>query len=544
MPTRNRLISLLARIAVLALATSSAMGAAAVTGTISHDYPQPMPVSFSPAAGGPGTVITVNGHGFTGLTQVWIGAAKNSPIQVLSDSVVKVTVAPGATTAHLGFINPQHSWFTSENFTVATKTQGGTVSGVVNGPTSTQVALQGTSTQDVGVGSGGNYRFSDVPAGSYTLSPHVAGQVFTPASVATRVAGAPVTNMNFAGSATTSPTYSIGGTVSGSGAVGATVTLNGANVGSAMTGLGGTYGFSGLAAGIYTVSASLPGNSFSSSRVVTLGDVDSNSNNFTSGAAGARDIQILAVASLPPATVGNAYSTSVVQSVSGGGGTYRYQTGDYATGTPPIGMILNANGTLTGTPGATGTYEFEVCAADAQADVSSSCSPTSITVGTTTKKPPPPPPGTSWVYYDGVFDWPGDYSYVATPDYSDTSGNPLTGPYDIRITLDGAWGGWLPYAKNWDFDSKGYTKLTFALKPTVANQVWHVYFVKVGDVPVGIYLDVAQYGPAPVPGKWATYTVPLADLGVLGTDIYKFCIQDQTGLSRNTWYVDNVGFAP
>jgi hypothetical protein len=31
---------------------------------------------------------------------------------------------------------------------------------------------------------------------------------------------------------------------------------------------------------------------------------------------------------------------------------------------------------------------------------------------------------------------------------------------------------------------------------------------------------------------------------VLGTLIYKFCIQDQTGLSNVSWYVDNVGFEP
>jgi hypothetical protein len=176
--------------------------------------------------------------------------------------------------------------------------------------------------------------------------------------------------------------------------------------------------------------------------------------------------------------------------------------------------------------------------------VSPTCAPTSITVGSSGGTPPPPPPGTSWVYYNGVFDWPGDYSYALTPDYKDTSGGPLSGPYDIKVTLDSAWGGWLPYALNWDFNSSGYTKLTFALKPTVANQQWHVYFVKVGDVPVGIYLNVTDYGPAPVPGKWATYTVPLSDLGVLGTSIYKFCIQDQSGLSSNTWYIDNVGFAP
>ena len=133
---------------------------------------------------------------------------------------------------------------------------------------------------------------------------------------------------------------------------------------------------------------------------------------------------------------------------------------------------------------------------------------------------------------------------MLTPDYTDTSGDPLSGAHDIKATLQGAWGGWLPYSKNWDFDSTGYTKLTFALKPTVAGQTWHVYFVKVGDVPVGIYLNVTDYGPAPVPGVWATYTVPLSDLGVLNQSIYKFCIQDMTGRSSNTWYVDNVGFIP
>jgi hypothetical protein len=57
-------------------------------------------------------------------------------------------------------------------------------------------------------------------------------------------------------------------------------------------------------------------------------------------------------------------------------------------------------------------------------------------------------------------------------------------------------------------------------------------------------VDPTKYGPAPVVGQWATYTIPLVDLGVLGTSIYKFCIHDLTGLSNISWYVDNVGFEP
>ena len=128
-------------------------------------------------------------------------------------------------------------------------------------------------------------------------------------------------------------------------------------------------------------------------------------------------------------------------------------------------------------------------------------------------------------------------------DYADTSGAPLSGAHDIKITSN-AYGGWLPYAQNWNFNSVPYTKLTFSLKPTRSGQTWQVYFVKVGDIPVGIDINVSNYGPAPVAGQWGTYTVPLADLGVLGTSIYKFSIQDQSGADDNVWYIDNVGFVP
>jgi hypothetical protein len=476
-------------------------------------------------------------------------------------------VPADATTAHLGFINPQHSDFLPTNFTVTkgtspapTPTPGPTtgattVSGAVSGPTTTAVLLTGKSTRVAGVNSAGSYDFAEVTAGTYTLSPTIAGHVFTPTSVVAHVASEPVKNLNFSGSPTSSPTYRISGTISGTGASDATVTLNGSNVGSAATDLGGSYSFSGLPAGTYTLSASLPGHTFSQSKTVTLSNVDSIENNFSSVATPAdSNLQIAAVEPLPTASIGKAYSGSALKSISGGTGSYHYQTGAFTTGTPPLGMILNSNGTLTGTPKTTGRYTFEVCAADASGDLTATCAPTAITVVASSTPTPTPTPaptptptpvsGTSWVYYNGVFDWPGDYSFVASPNYEDTSGDPLSGPHDIKVTLESAYGGWLPYAKNWNFNSAGYTKLTFALKPTVANQTWSVFFVKVGDVPVGIYLDVSKYGPAPVAGKWATYTVPLSDLGVLGTSIYKFCIQDQTGLSSNSWYVDNVGFEP
>jgi L,D-peptidoglycan transpeptidase YkuD (ErfK/YbiS/YcfS/YnhG family) len=160
----------------------------------------------------------------------------------------------------------------------------------------------------------------------------------------------------------------------------------------------------------------------------------------------------------------------------------------------------------------------------------------------------PPPPNAFWIYYNGVFNWGGDYSYVATINYNDTAGGPLSGPHDIAVTLTGAYGAWQPYAGGtvplWNFNDSGYTYLTFAFKPTVNNQQAQIYFMKVGDIPVGIDIDPfnGQYGPAPKAGVWATYKIPLKDLGVFNTSVYKFAIQDQTGLGHNTFYLDNVGF--
>lgn len=164
--------------------------------------------------------------------------------------------------------------------------------------------------------------------------------------------------------------------------------------------------------------------------------------------------------------------------------------------------------------------------------------------------PPPvvvttPPPGIAWGYTNGVFLWAGDFNNAASANYADKVG--LPGGTDIAITLKGAWGEWLPYmSKTFSYPTAGYTKLVLQLKPTVANQKWNLYFVGVGDVSLGAScgVDLLKYGPAPQVGVWGSYSVPLADLCVLGKPVYKFGLQDQTGLAVNTWYVYNVGFAP
>jgi hypothetical protein len=92
------------------------------------------------------------------------------------------------------------------------------------------------------------------------------------------------------------------------------------------------------------------------------------------------------------------------------------------------------------------------------------------------------------------------------------------------------------------FDTSPYNYLQFAFKPSRANQAAEVYFMLVGDKPVGFGVDPFKYGPAPVPGQWGVYTIPLADIGVARTKIYKFAIQDKTGAKDNVFYVNDVMF--
>ena len=189
-------------------------------------------------------------------------------------------------------------------------------------------------------------------------------------------------------------------------------------------------------------------------------------------------------------------------------------------------------------PTSTSTYTLACSGAGGTATVSAK-----ITVNAATSNPVVAS-GTSWIYYNGQFDWPGDWPFSSTTNYADTSGGPMSGAEDLKVTLTAPYGGWIPWAQNFSFNSAPYTKLTISLKPTMANQKWTLGFVKVGDVPVGIWLDLSNYGPAPVAGKWGTYTLPLSALGVLGQNVYKFVLQDSNGPVGNTWYVDNVGFVP
>jgi hypothetical protein len=175
-----------------------------------------------------------------------------------------------------------------------------------------------------------------------------------------------------------------------------------------------------------------------------------------------------------------------------------------------------------------------------------SSAPPTPTPDMATTPPPVSSGSTFWVYHQGVFNWGGDYSFAATADYKDTSGEPEDGAYDIKVSVTSAWGGFQPYAggtvPTWDFNDAGYNYLEMDLKPTVDDESYSCLFHKVGDIAIGNGVTIEDYGPKPTKGVWSHYKIPLADVGVENTPVYKFFIQDKTGLATNTFYVDDIGF--
>ena len=111
----------------------------------------------------------------------------------------------------------------------------------------------------------GNYTFTGLNNGSYTLTPNKPDVTFNPTSSPQTVSGPGITGVNFAATATKAGPFIISGSVSsaGSGLIGVTMTLTGANSATITTDPYNFFEFSGLANGNYTVTPSKTGFTFS-----------------------------------------------------------------------------------------------------------------------------------------------------------------------------------------------------------------------------------------------------------------------------------------
>ncbi len=224
---------------------------------------------------------TISGPGGAGATVSLSGAATATVVATAAGVYTFTGVADGSytvTPSNAGFaFTPANQAVTvaganaTANFATQTFTISGTISGT--GGNGATVNLTGAATATAIADASGNYSFTGLANGAYTVTPSKAGFTFTPASAAVTVTGANAT-ANFA-----TQTFTISGTISGAGGNGATVNLTGAATATVTATSTGAYTFTGLANGAYTVTPSKTGFTFTpASAAVTVSGANATAN--------------------------------------------------------------------------------------------------------------------------------------------------------------------------------------------------------------------------------------------------------------------------
>jgi hypothetical protein len=165
----------------------------------------------------------------------------------------------------------------------------GTVSPAASGSGAT-LTLAGAAQSTASADASGNYSFTGLANGTYTVTPSKTGFTFSPPNQSVPVSGANVTGTNFAATPSSTPSspsspssFSISGTMSpAANGSGATVTLAGAAQATTAVDASGNYSFTGLANGTYTVTPSKTGFTFSPpNQSLSLSGSSATSTNFT-----------------------------------------------------------------------------------------------------------------------------------------------------------------------------------------------------------------------------------------------------------------------
>ena len=253
-------------------------------------------VNFSSAAATYSISGTISGAGGSGATVKLSGAANSTTTADGSGNYSFSNLANGSytvTPSNVGYtftpanqnVTVSGANVTGVNFSSAAATTY-FISGTISGPggSGATVKLSGAANSTTTADGSGNYSFSNLANGSYTVTPSSVGYTFTPANQNVTVSGANVTGVNFSSAAAT--TYFISGTISGPGGSGATVKLSGAANSTTTADGSGNYSFSNLANGSYTVTPSNVGYTFSpTNQNVTVSGANVTGVNFSSAAA-------------------------------------------------------------------------------------------------------------------------------------------------------------------------------------------------------------------------------------------------------------------
>ena len=287
-----------------------------------------------------GLALQNNGQGPVNVSQVVItgagfavsGFSGNVTLAPGQNFPLTVSFAPASAGSATGSLSVISSATNSPNAISLSGTSiqpqiSGSISGA--GGNGATVTLSGAASASTTANSSGNYTFSGLANGSYTVTPSKAGYTFAPTSENLTVNGANVTATTFTATAVT---YTISGSISGAGGNGATVTLSGAASASTTANSSGNYTFSGLANGTYAVTPAQTGYTFSpSSQAATINGANVTATTFTA----------------------TAVTYTISGSISGAGGNGATVT---LSGAASASTTANSSGNYTFSGLANGTY--------------------------------------------------------------------------------------------------------------------------------------------------------------------------------------------
>jgi len=272
--------------------------------------------TISPAAGGSGATVALSGVASATTTAnasgVYTFTGLANGTYTVTPSHTGYTFTPVSQIATVNGANVSGINFTASVQTAPTFSISGTISPTAGGSGAT-VVLSGVVTASTTTDSSGNYSFSGLANGNYAVTPSHTGYTFSPTSQSAPVNGANVTGINFTATAQTAPTFSITGTISPTaGGSGATVLLSGPAAATTTTNSAGTYTFTGLANGSYTVTPGNAGYTFTPiNQAVTVSGANITGVNFTATAQQAHTVALSWDASTSTVAGYNVYRSTV-----------------------------------------------------------------------------------------------------------------------------------------------------------------------------------------------------------------------------------------
>ena len=242
--------------------------------------------SISPPSIGAGVTVGLSG---TSTATVTADSAGNYSFSGLANGTYSVTptqsgvtFAPTSQSVTINGASATGVNFSGQTSPPPTWSISGTISPSTIGAGVT-VGLSGTSTAIVTADSAGNYSFSGLANGTYSVTPTQSGVTFAPTSQSVTINGASAAGVNFSGQTSPPPTWSITGTISPSTiGAGVTVGLSGTSTATVTADSAGNYSFSGLANGTYSVTPTQSGVTFApTSQSVTISGANAARCNFT-----------------------------------------------------------------------------------------------------------------------------------------------------------------------------------------------------------------------------------------------------------------------